>query len=139
MFLLSLLLAVKSLAGLVSEHKFAQHSGQVVRDSVGTNHLVSGTSLEEESQDVLFTDRGIYLTPVSFLKFPENALSQTSFTLNSLFSIAMWILPKNSGTLFSRFNPSNAGLDVVVFSVNGSQLDFIVEGVGTYSFGIDSK
>ncbi|OMJ72117.1 hypothetical protein SteCoe_29526 [Stentor coeruleus] len=84
---------------ILLEYRFGSNYGPVVVDKSGNNNYgVSGFHYEyyESLNEVLFTDRGVYLSGISFIKPPYNDKEKFYFILPSTFSIIMWVLPQDS-------------------------------------------
>lgn len=118
---------------IVLEYRLGSNYGPVVTDYSGNNyHGVSGFhyQYDESLYEVLFTDRGAYLSGLSFIKPPYNDKTQLYFTLPSNFAIIMWVLPQNSeGTLVYRFYNSDYYFHIQRSSAtNCLRIRFVAQG-----------
>lgn len=84
------------------EYRFSTARGQIIEDISGNAyHAVSGSSLDTELDDVVFTDRGAYFED-SLILMASPSITQTSLVLPSDFTLIMWIFPLSAnGALFS--------------------------------------
>ena len=84
-------------------------------DQISSHHAVSGNSLAEESSDVVWTERGAYFGGSSLITLPSNSVVKESLLIPKDFIIEVWVFPENSGQIYSKFDPSNSGEDLISF------------------------
>ena len=87
------------------EYKLWKNYGQIIPDtSLNTNHAVNGVSFEVDPNDCLYSDRGLYFShEISSLKLPPNDRSQKLFTIQTPYTVIIWLNNfKNEGRYFSR-------------------------------------
>ena len=74
------------------DYRFSNNIGQIFYDYSGNNlHAVNGDSHLNQTNDVAYSDRGIYFSKdIQIVTLPPNTLITTGFTLTSPFSIILW-------------------------------------------------
>ena len=87
------------------EYKLWKYYGQIIPDtSSNNNHAVNGVSSSKDSNDCLYSDRGLYFShETSALKLPPNDKIQNEYKIPAPYTVIMWLNNfQNQGWYFSR-------------------------------------
>lgn len=100
------------------EYRLSKYYGQVIPDTSSNGmHAVNGIYSIPDSNDCLFSDRGLYFSHAnSALKLPPNDQIQTLHRISTPFTTIMWINNfKTEGTYFNRW----MGLQYLIIKSSG--------------------
>lgn len=132
-----ILLLTESIKGTLLEYNLQGSVGQISFDtSENSLHANSGSTLLEESNDPIYTDRGAYFDQAQILTLPPNPLRpQSVLPINSNFLFTLTFKALSSGCLITITNSLSEKitlcieLDTLKFTQNGLFLvDSILQG-----------
>ena len=94
-----------STSNFIVSYDFTSSIGQVVYDnSLNSLHAVVGTTLLEDLDDPVLTDRGAYFNGNSYITLPPNALlPEDKLTLTNFYAL-FFVYVISPGTIFSIYN-----------------------------------
>ena len=113
----------------VIDYRFTNNIGQIFYDYSGNGfHATNGDSHLNQTNDVGYSDRGIYFsTDNQLVTLPPNTLIASGFTLTSPFSIILWFYAfetaSNQIALYRRHISTNFNQRFTVFR----QTDFTLK------------
>lgn len=99
-----------TLAKQLVYYKFGSNFGQIFYDYSGNgNHGQNGNSISNITNDIIPTDRGAYYVGVSnYIMLPPNDKVPTPISLESTFSILLWVKPLDNRNYYITYRIKDA-------------------------------